>query len=231
MLEPTVRRRYDKVSLALLGAAGASFIALVVLVILILTGTFDSGNGNSVPETVTGFTITPQQPEPTALPRPTSRAPITRLVIPRFEVDAPVVIKGIDANNVMEAPEGPEEVAWYDFTQRPGNGGNAVFSGHVDYINYGPAVFANLYQLEPNDIIDIALQDGTRFRYRVSHMEQVPADTDVSGIVGPSDNEIVTLITCTGTFDSGSGQYSDRLIIQAGLVRTFPAGDASASAR
>jgi LPXTG-site transpeptidase (sortase) family protein len=152
------------------------------------------------------------------------------MVIPDLEVDAPIQTKGIDGNNVMEAPDGPENVAWYDFTQHPGFGGNAVFSGHVDYINYGPAVFANVYQLEPDDVIDVSLQDGTRYRYRVFSKEQVTADSDVSGIVAPSDEEIVTLITCIGSFDSSTGQYSHRLIVKARLARAFPAGS-SASAQ
>jgi hypothetical protein len=49
----------------------------------------------------------------------------------------------------------------------------------------------------------------------------------VSGIVGPSDEEIITLITCIGTFDSNSGQYSHRLIVKARLARAFPAGAAA----
>ena len=228
MQSPAAPKKYDKVSLALLGAGAASFIALIVLVVLIAMGTFDSDGGNSVEETVTGFEVTPV--EPTVAPQPTaSRAPIARMMIPELGVDAPIQVKGIDGNNVMEAPDGPENVAWYDFTRHPGLGGNAVFSGHVDYINYGPAVFANVHQLEPEDVIDVRLQDGTRYRYRVFAKEQVTANSDVSGIVGPTDDEIVTLITCIGSFDTSSGQYSHRLIVKARLARAFPPG-ASASA-
>jgi hypothetical protein len=73
-------------------------------------------------------------PAPTSLP--------VRLVIPRMGIDAPVTVKGLDPNVVMQDPNGPEDVAWYDFTARPGHDGNAVFSGHPDYHDYGPAVFA-----------------------------------------------------------------------------------------
>jgi sortase (surface protein transpeptidase) len=37
----------------------------------------------------------------------------------------------------------------------------------------------------------------------------------VSEIVGPTSREVVTLITCGGTFDSGSRNYSDRLVVRA----------------
>ena len=221
MQQPATGRQNDKLSLALLAAGAASFIALLILLgLIIFTDTFDGTGGNSLKGTVTAFEV-PPEPTPTPLPEPPSRAPIARLMIPRFDVDAPVQEKGIDANNVMEAPDGPENVAWYKFTARPGFG-NAVFSGHVDYINYGPAVFANVRNLEPNDIIEVRLEDGTRFRYKVSSKELVPADTDVSAIVGPSEDEIITLITCEGTFNTSTGQYSDRLIVQARLARVFP---------
>src|SRR3990172_427246 len=156
-----------------------------------------------------------QQPTPTAL-APPSEAPIARLAIPRFEVDAPVVVRGVDANGIMETPDGPEDVAWYDFTAKPGFGSNAVFSGHVDYINYGPAVFWNLKDLNPGDGIEVRLEDGTVYRYSVEQREQVYADeADVGKIVGPTPTEIITLITCGGTFDTSTGQYDQRVIVRA----------------
>jgi hypothetical protein len=51
-----------------------------------------------------------------------------RLVIPKMGIDAPVTVKGLDASGAMQNPNGPEDVAWYDFTARPGQGGNTVFS-------------------------------------------------------------------------------------------------------
>jgi sortase (surface protein transpeptidase) len=73
-------------------------------------------------------------------PAPTSLA--ARSVIPRIGIDTPVAVKGLD-------PNAPGDVAWYDFTARPGQDGNAAFSGHADYHDYGPAVFAR-----PRDVAD-----------------------------------------------------------------------------
>jgi hypothetical protein len=47
----------------------------------------------------------------------------------------------------MPSPDNAWDVAWYDFSARPGAGSNAVFSGHVDYHDVGPAVFWNLRDL------------------------------------------------------------------------------------
>ena len=98
-------------------------------------------------------------------------------------------------------------------------GGNAVFSGHVDYYNYGPAVFWHLKDLERGDVIEVSLADGTTYRYAVISRQQVAAATaDVREIVGNSAEEIITLITCGGTFNSNLGEYDQRVIVRAARI-------------
>ena len=202
----------------------ASLVAAGVLFVLTLSG----NDGYSGPGTVTTFS-TPIDLTIFATPTaPPSEAPIAELAIPRFDITAPVVIRGVDAQGVMETPDGPTDVAWYDFTARPGFGSNAVFSGHVDYINYGPAVFYNLKDLEAEDIIEVRLQDGTVYRYGVKEREQIAAaEADVGKIVGPSEAEIITLITCGGIFDPSVGQYDQRVIVRAQRVYEAPPGPAA----
>ncbi len=200
----------------------ASLTAAAVLLILILTGRVDDG-GYSGPGTTTAFgpsvftqlpTATPPPPEPT--PTPPSDAPVTRLAIPRFEVDAPVVVRGVDAAGEMQTPDGPTDVAWYDFSAHPGFGSNAVFSAHVDYINYGPAVFWHLKDLEPADLIEVRLEDGTVYRYGVVSKEQIDAATaDIGKIVGRTPKEVITLITCGGEWDAPNHQYLQRVVVRA----------------
>ena len=213
---------WNRLSLIVMGAGVASLLAAAVLLILNLTGAVGS-SGHGGPGTSTAFGagverfLTPQ-PTPTVALAPPSEAPIARLAIPRFEVDAPVVVRGVDANNVMETPDGPEDVAWYNFSAKPGFGSNAVFSGHVDYINYGPAVFWNLKDLNPGDVIEARLEDGTNYQYSVTDREMVPANPPqekLDQILGPTQQEIITLITCGGTFDPSVGQYDQRVIVRA----------------
>ncbi len=150
-----------------------------------------------------------------------SSAPLLRIVIPRIGVDAPITVKGIGADGVMEAPDGPEDVAWYGFTARPGSGGNAVFSAHLDYHNYGPAVFAGLNELENGDLVEVYLADGTVYRYEVVLSLSYPAETAPSeDIVGPTSREVITLITCAGSFDQASRRYSHRLVVRAERMRS-----------
>ena len=234
--EPTQRQGrpaggWHRLSLIVMGAGVASLVAAGVLMVLTLTGVVGD-NGYSGPGVSSVFTsAVPAEPTPTALPTP-SEASIARLAIPKFDVDAPVVIRGVDANRVMETPDGPVDVAWYDFSSRPGFGSNAVFSGHVDYIDYGPAVFWNLKDLVAGDVVEVRLDDGTVYRYAVTERKNVsasPTEEELASIVGPTEGDMVTLITCGGTFDSSVGQYDQRVIVRA--QRTYevaPAADASA---
>ena len=232
-LNTTRNARLSRLSLIVMGAGVASLVAAVTLFVLTLTGALGT-NGYSGPGTITGpigdirIVLTPQPSATPDLP-PASDAPIARIVIPRFEVDAPVVVRGVDVNGVMQTPDGPEDVAWYDFSAKPGYGSNAVFSGHVDYINYGPAVFSNLKDLEMDDTVEVRLVDGTVYKYRVVAKEQVYAATaNIGEIVGGTPRDIVTLITCGGSWDPTAQQYDQRVIVRA--ERTLDAAPAVGSA-
>ena len=217
----------NKLSMALM-VAGVSMMIGALILMLVATGViFSSSSGNSSLETVAAFgepirTATPgPTPTPTGQFPPGSDAPVARLIIEKAEIDAPVVIKGVDAQGVMQSPDNAYDTAWYDFSARPGFGGNAVFAGHVDYIRVGKAVFWNLKDLEKGDLIQVRLQDGTVYKYAVNFREQFDAATaPVDTIVGPTPNETVTLITCGGTFNPTTHQYDKRLVIRAERIAT-----------
>jgi LPXTG-site transpeptidase (sortase) family protein len=121
---------------------------------------------------------------------------------------------GVDRYGYMALPYNPYQVAWYSFTGKPGTGGNAVFSAHVDYINYGPAVFWNLSRLGPGDDVSITLTDGAQVHYSVTESYVIPrGQVDINDLIQPTEVETVTLITCTGTF--AYNDYSHRVIVRA----------------
>ena len=226
------RSLLDKLFLVLMGAGVGALVGAAVLFALATVGPLADGEPRySDAGTVTGFgsvLVTPQAPPqitppttppatpPADLEPAPSEAPLERLLIPTIGVDAPVVVLGIDGNNVMEAPSQAFDVAWYDFSARPGFGSNAVFSGHVDFRDVGPAVFWELRNLTAGDPVEVRLGDGTTYVYRVTALNTFPADgVPVAEIVGPSPAEVITLITCSGTFDPATRQYSDRLVVRA----------------
>ncbi len=191
-----------------LGAGGLGYLAL-----------HDNGSSPTPEALITEPTATfiPPTPLPESTPTPEpSSADIARLQIPNIKVDASVVTLGVDADGAMQAPATPTDVGWYDFSARPGFTGNAVFAGHVDYIHYGPAVFWNLRDLKAGDEVDITLVDGTVFTYRVTTITAYDdATAPVQEIVGPTDTPTMTLITCSGDFDTATHSYDKRLVVRA----------------
>jgi LPXTG-site transpeptidase (sortase) family protein len=158
-------------------------------------------------------------PEATAVDVPTaepSQSPVTRIEVPSLAIDAAVVSLGVLADGVMESPHNPTDVGWYRFSAQPGTLGNAVFAGHVDYANYGPAVFYRLKELKFGDVVRVQLEDGSSFDYSVVSAQVYNADdAPVQEIVGPTSNETITLITCTGVFDRNVLEYDKRLVVKA----------------
>jgi LPXTG-site transpeptidase (sortase) family protein len=225
--------RWSKLSLAAMGAGIVALAAAGVLLVLSIVGVVDEEVYDGPPSAL-DIEATPQTlveqalPTPTALPIPPSDAPIASLAIPRFAVVAAIVVLGVNEVGVMETPDGPLNVAWYDFSSRPGfapaaEGGNAVFSGHVDYFDFGPAVFWNLKDLERDDVIEVRLTDGTVYRYAVSERRTVDAKTaPIQEIVGDTLEEVITLITCGGSFDEGFGEYEQRVIVRATRIPDAP---------
>ena len=162
---------------------------------------------------VTADVPTPPKTEAAAPP-----AHITRLQIPAIGVDAPVEIKSLDGNGVMQAPDSPTVVAWYDFSALPEDQGNVVFAGHLDYAGVGPAVFWELEQVQSGDMIDVIEQGGRIFRYQITSVKSYSATSDASQVVASTGNPTITLITCSGSFDRATQSYSQRIVVTGVLV-------------
>lgn len=217
------RRGWNRLALALLAVG---LVTLTVASYLIYES-FNSGSGFEV-ESAEPFgpsvSLFEPPPAPTATEAPplASTAPISRLTIPKYDVSGNIIVMGVDEHGVMETPEDPWDIAWYDFTGHPGHGSNAVFSGHVDWtFDTGPAgaIFWHLKDLVQGDIIGVELEDGTSYQYSVISREQVDPETaDIPAIVGATDNDVVTLITCGGPFDPVTRRHQERTIVRAELV-------------
>ena len=147
------------------------------------------------------------------------------MVIDRIGVDAPVNVYGLDENAVPEVPLGSdaaEVVAWYNFSSKPGTGSNAVFAGHVTW--NGRAVFYDLQSLQQGDVIRLVGTDGNELTYVVSANFAVdPNDPDSLQVMQPTSSDVITLITCGGTFFDtddpvSGGDYTLRVIVRADLT-------------
>jgi LPXTG-site transpeptidase (sortase) family protein len=96
-------------------------------------------------------------------------------------------------------------------TAQPLQGSNVVLSGHVQSISSGN-VFARIGDLKLGDVIMVYTKSAV-ISYVVSKSEVV-ANTDVA-VVKPSPKEILTLITCTGTWLPLQHDYDSRIVVIA----------------
>ncbi|MFC7572722.1 sortase domain-bontaining protein [Klenkia terrae] len=101
---------------------------------------------------------------------------------------------------------------------RPGARGPTVLMGHVDS-TAGPAVSYVLRDLAAGDTVDLTVADGSVATYTVTGTEQVAEDTfPTAAVFGATADDVLRLITCTGSFDAGARSYTDNLVVTA--VRT-----------
>lgn len=171
-------------------------------------------------------TPSPAPQPPAASPPAAPQAPLRdspyRIRMPKVGIDAAVVTYGLDANQVPEVPYNGWEVAWYDWSAKPGTGSNAVFAGHVTW--GGRAVFWDLDKVAQGDDILLEATDGTRVTYKVSDVFLVDAnDASALAVMDPTPSDTITVITCGGDYFYVGGvaqyDYTHRLIVRGALAR------------
>lgn len=138
--------------------------------------------------------------------------------IPPLAVESGLDRIGVDAGGVLEPPPRWQVPAWFEGGPRPGEVGPAVIAGHVDSPT-GPAVFAKLKGLRPDDRIEIVDRDGNTHVFAVDRLEQAPRrEFPTEAVYGPTPDPQLRLITCDGDYLSRTGQYEDNLIVYATAV-------------
>jgi len=155
-------------------------------------------------------------------PYPRVTAPL-RLVVESIRVDAPIVELGLDGDGVPQVPLNGKDVAWYNFSAKPGAGSNAVFAGHVNWAG-ALGAFGKIDKLENGDTVRLITDNGQEFTYEVFANYYVdPSDPESLKVMAPTPTDTITLITCSGTWvpdpsDRFGGEYTNRTIVQAKLV-------------
>ena len=104
---------------------------------------------------------------------------------------------------------------WYELGPRPGEAGPAVIVGHVDSRS-GPAVFFRLGQLRRGDKIVVGQAGGGARPFLVERVErQAKEALPVERIWNRTNQPVLRLITCGGSFDRSTGHYRDNIIVYA----------------
>ncbi len=137
--------------------------------------------------------------------------------IPKLKVNARVQRQGIDKSGALKAPGNVHDAGWYENSSKPGEAGAVLLDGHVA----GPTtrgVFYAVTKLAVGDVMEIERGDGKKFSYKVTKTKTVKvgsvdmSDMLLSDVAGKPG---LNLITCTGTYDTKSGEYDSRAMVFA----------------
>ena len=139
------------------------------------------------------------------------------VTIPTLGTKAPIVRVGVDARSQMVVPPNAGQVAWLDQGGIPGNTNNIVLAGHVTWAGVAGA-FHRIGDLLPGDMIVLQIS-GRRLIFRTAWVCQFARTSNLAPrIMGYTAVPSVTLITCSGRFDSYAGTHTERMVARAELV-------------
>lgn len=138
----------------------------------------------------------------------------TRLIIPKLNLDAPVVLSPIK-DQAWQVDHLGQAIGHLEGTARAGSDSNIVLAGHVTLSEtvYGP--FAGLGQLAPGDEV-IVYEGEQAFQYIVDGYQTV--DRTAVEVTYPTNTGQITLITCNN-WSSVEGRYLQRLIVKGHLIK------------
>ncbi|MFN8454090.1 MAG: sortase [Anaerolineae bacterium] len=144
----------------------------------------------------------------------TQQGVATRLVIPKLNLDAPVVIAPIK-DQTWQVDHLGQAVGHLEGTAPPGSDSNIVLAGHVTLSAsvYGP--FAGLGQLTSGDEVLVYAGDQA-FQYIIDGYQTV--DRTAVDVTYPTTTGQLTLITCNN-WSGTEGRYLQRLIVKAHLIK------------
>ena len=144
-------------------------------------------------------------------------APPARLLVPAIGVDAQVEAVGLDAQGRMANPSGASSVAWFQPGPTPGDVGDAVMAGHLDWTT-GPAVFWRLGKLRPGDDVTVVRTNGSQAHFIVDGISMMSYNASTDSLFTRNGPPSLTLITCAGAWDRQQGTYLQRLVVHSALA-------------
>lgn len=144
-----------------------------------------------------------------------------RLIIPAIGVDAAIQSVGLfwNGDGSMGIPTNFTDVAWYNGGPIPGAPGSAVIDGHLDGRNVREAVFYNLGNLKPGDLVEVLDASGTPWRFQVVRLTSYDYNTPTNDIFGgDASTTRLNLITCAGSWIKSQKIYSKRIVVFTELI-------------
>ncbi|MER5761606.1 class F sortase [Streptomyces sp. NPDC002082] len=164
----------------------------------------------------------PAAPGLPAAHTPLAPAAPARVDVPSLGVQAPVIVRDLDAKGAIEPPpyENPGTVGWWRGGAQPGTAGTALLVGHVD-TRSKPAVFYGLSSAKTGDKIRVVRADGSVAEFTIEDVRvHERADFDPAKAYGPKvrGRAELRLVTCGGTYDKAAKEYSANVVVSAYLT-------------
>lgn len=146
------------------------------------------------------------------------------LLIPSARIKAAIARVSLTASRAFGAPDNPYIIGWWEDGPAPGQPGNVLLDGHRDFTdvddNQGAGVCWFLPDTQKGDFVII--RDNAReihYLYTVREIASLAWNSeDGVAYLATSEESILTLVTCEGSFDEGSHNYSNRRILVAELT-------------
>lgn len=190
--------------------AATLFLATALIAVLFILS-LPSGTASKAgyPKTETAHSNSVVSDATKTTPQPA----LMRLRIPAISLDTGVIKTGIMADGSIQPPNRFDVAAWYDHSPTPGDIGPSVIVGHVDS-RQGTAVFWRLRQLKAGQTIVVDRDDGKTATFKITEVAQYHKNSFPSqSVYGKVSYAGIRLITCGGTFNSQTRQYSDNIVV------------------
>ncbi len=172
-------------------------------------------------EVVTVSTASPSETPPTqaCLDYKTADTQPRLIEIPSIGASGCVQRVGVDQDNNIAVPTNIHVAGWYVNSPSPGEEGVSLIDGHV-LGRYADAIFVKLEDLKANDMVRVQRGDMSWLEFTVVDVARYPVEEVMGHLFQPLDGvkSQLTLITCTGTFDSHSQTYDERVVVRAQLT-------------
>ncbi len=153
------------------------------------------------------------------------------LIVPSAGIRSAVVRVAKTPSGAMGSPDNPHVIGWLDSSAAPGESGNTLLAGHRDFEDIAGNVGTGVcWELINTDVGDQMLvrdnEHGIYYVYSVIEAETIdPYDPDAARFLKDTSEPVVTLITCEGSFNAETHQYSHRRVV-VGVLSAVATPDA-----
>ena len=144
--------------------------------------------------------------------------PTNRLTIPTLGINAPIINVGVDSTGNLDTPKTLYQVARDTSGANYGQNGTVIIDGHSGSPNQ-LGIFKHLSSLPVGAFIGVNLVNGHSYTYQVTSSAVYDlSHTTAVKLFTQTTTPTMNIISCIGTWNPKTDQFSQRWIVTAKLV-------------